>query len=435
MPPKERLRAIEKELADLKASRDSLKAQWESEKQGISDVQGLRSAIELVKGDIETAERNYDLNRVAELRYGRLPQLEAQLAEAERHDDGGKQNRLLKEEVTEDEVAEVVSRWTNIPVSKLLEGEKEKLLRMDEILHERVVGQDEAVSAVADSVIRARSGLNDPRRPLGSFLFLGPTGVGKTELAKALAESLFDSEDNIIRLDMSEYMEKHAVARLIGAPPGYVGFEEGGQLTEAVRRKPYCVILVDEVEKAHPDVFNAFLQILDDGRLTDSQGRTVDFKNTLIIMTSNVGSHWLVEGSTSDGTIPEETRQKVMEELKLGFRPEFLNRIDDTVLFTPLTLREIKLIVNLQLELLQKRLDERHIKVELTDRAREFVAREGYDPVYGARPLKRFIKRQVETPLARQLLAGDLVEGSSVMGDYVDGQIVFRQREPEEVKA
>ncbi len=424
---RERLASIEKELADLKASRDSLKAQWETEKKSIGDEQALRSAIELMKGEIETAERNYDLNRVAELRYGKLPELERQLAEAEaQSDDKPSTNRLLKEEVTEDEIAEVVSRWTGVPVSKLLEGEKEKLLRLDETLHERVVGQEEAVSAVADAVIRARSGLNDPRRPLGSFLFLGPTGVGKTELAKALASSLFDSEDNIIRLDMSEYMEKHSVARLIGAPPGYVGFEEGGQLTEAVRRRPYSVILVDEIEKAHPDVFNAFLQILDDGRLTDSQGRTVDFKNTLIIMTSNVGSHWLVEGVKGDGQIPEDVRTKVMNELKGGFRPEFLNRIDDTVLFTPLTLKEITRIVELQLAQLRERLEERRITLDMTGWAKEYLAREGFDPVYGARPLKRFIKRYVETPLARQLLAGEIPDGSHVEGDFADDSICFR---------
>jgi ATP-dependent Clp protease ATP-binding subunit ClpB len=334
----------------------------------------------------------------------------------------------LQEEVTAEEIAEVISRWTGIPVSRLVEGEKDKLLRLDQILHERVIGQDEAVQAVSDAVIRARSGLKDPKRPIGSFIFLGPTGVGKTELARALAGSLFDSEDNIVRIDMSEYMEKHAVARLIGAPPGYVGYEEGGQLTEAVRRKPYCVVLFDEIEKAHHDVFNVFLQILDDGRLTDSQGRTVDFKNTIIIMTSNIGSPHLLENVGEAGEIAEGVRKKVMNELRGHFRPEFLNRVDEIVLFKPLTLGEIKKIVELLLGLLRTRLADRQIELELSDAAKEHMAREGYDPVYGARPLKRFLQRQLETALSRKLLAGDITDHSRVTVDFKNGELVFESR-------
>jgi ATP-dependent Clp protease ATP-binding subunit ClpB len=354
--------------------------------------------------------------------------------------------RLLQEEVTPDEVAEVVARWTNIPVSRLLEGEKEKLLRLDQILHQRVIGQDEAVTAVADAVIRARSGLKDPKRPIGSFIFLGPTGVGKTELARALAESLFDSEENLVRLDMSEYMEKHAVSRMIGAPPGYIGYDEGGQLTEAVRRRPYCVVLFDEIEKAHHDVFNVFLQILDDGRLTDSQGRTVDFRNTIIIMTSNIGSPLLIDfmGSArydamgtargpraSSGGPPDawpELEKQVLAELRAHFRPEFLNRVDDTVLFKPLTLADIKKIVDLQLTLLRARLADRHITLDLTDAAKEHIAREGYDPVYGARPLKRFLQRALETPLSRQLISGEITDHSRVTVDFKKGELAFEAK-------
>jgi ATP-dependent Clp protease ATP-binding subunit ClpB len=432
---KERLAHLEKELANQKAARDSLKAQWEGEKKGIENVQKLREALEIVRNEIEVAQRKYDLNRVAELKYGKLPQIEKQLKEEEEKTAGAQGKRLLQEEVTADEVAEVVSRWTGIPVSRLLEGEKEKLLKLDQILHQRVIGQDEAVQAVADAVIRARSGLKDPKRPIGSFIFLGPTGVGKTELARALAESLFDSEENMVRIDMSEYMERHAVSRLLGAPPGYVGFEEGGQLTEAVRRKPYCVLLFDEIEKAHHDVFNVLLQILDDGRLTDSQGRTVDFKNTLIIMTSNIGSVFLIEGVHSTGEVTEEVRKQVMSELRRQFRPEFLNRIDDIVLFKTLTLPEIKKIVDLQLGLLRRRLAELRIELELTEEAKEHVAREGYDPVYGARPLKRFLQRQLETALSRKILAGDIGERSRVTVDIHDGQLDFTAepwRPPEE---
>jgi ATP-dependent Clp protease ATP-binding subunit ClpB len=425
-PSKERLAALEKELANLNSDRDALKAQWEGEKHAIEDIQKLRAALELARTEMEQAQRKGDLTRVAEYKYGKIPQLEQQLKEAEAKVTGDRsKRRLLQEEVTADEIAEIVSRWTGIPVSRLLEGEKEKLLRLDEILHERVIGQDEAVQAVADAVIRARSGLKDPKRPIGSFIFLGPTGVGKTELARALAESLFDSEENIIRIDMSEYMEKHAVARLIGAPPGYVGYEEGGQLTESVRRKPYCVVLFDEIEKAHSDIFNVLLQILDDGRLTDSQGRTVDFKNTIIIMTSNIGSPLLIEDASEKGVIAEHVRSKVMAELRMHFRPEFLNRVDEIVLFKPLTLSEIKRIIDLQLKLLRVRLSDRHLELELTEAAKEYIAREGYDPVYGARPLKRFLQRHLETALSRQILAGTIAENSRVTVDFKKGQLTF----------
>jgi len=436
---KERLKNLEKELADLRSERDALKAQWEQEKSSVDDIQKLREAIELARTEMDKAQRAGDLSRVAEYQYGKLPKLEAQLKELEEKTASSKsERRLVQEDVTAEEIAEVVSRWTGVPVSRLLEGEKQKLLRLDEILHERVVGQNEAVQAVADAVIRARSGLKDPKRPIGSFIFLGPTGVGKTELARALAEALFDTEDNIVRIDMSEYMEKHAVARLIGAPPGYVGYEEGGQLTEAVRRKPYSVILFDEIEKAHHDVFNVLLQILDDGRLTDSQGRTVDFKNTIIIMTSNIGSPHLLENKGGE-EIDEDTRKKVMEELRMHFRPEFLNRVDETVLFKPLSLTEIERIVDLLLVVLQERLADRRIELQLTDAAREHVAREGYDPVYGARPLKRFLQRQVETALSRKILAGEIPDNSRVVVDAVDGQLTFTAEpkpteEPSEVR-
>jgi len=433
---KERLAALQKEMAELKSHRDALKAQWDSEKRVIDDIQKLREALELARTEMEQAQRQGDLRRVAEYQYGKIPELEKQLKELEAKTTGGDQGpHLLREEVTADEVAEVVSRWTGIPVSRLLEGEKEKLLRLDQILHERVIGQDEAVQAVADAVIRARSGLKDPKRPIGSFIFLGPTGVGKTELARALAESLFDSESNMVRIDMSEYMEKHAVARLIGAPPGYVGYEEGGQLTEAVRRKPYSVLLFDEIEKAHRDVFNVLLQILDDGRLTDSQGRTVDFKNTLIIMTSNIGSLHLVENASETGEIAEDVRKSVMAELRAHFRPEFLNRVDDIVLFKSLTLSEIKRIAELQLNLLRTRLAERHIELELTESAKEHAAREGYDPVYGARPLKRYLQRYIETPLSRKLISGEIGDHSRVIVDFKSGELVFRSTPLEEAKA
>ncbi len=432
---KERLTALEKELADLRSQRDALKAQWENEKRVIDEIQKLREALESARTEMEQAQRRGDLRRVAEIKYGRIPQLERQLRELESKAAGGQGQRLLREEVTPDEVAEIVARWTGIPVSRLMEGEKEKLLRLDQILHERVIGQDEAVQAVADAVIRARSGLKDPKRPIGSFIFLGPTGVGKTELARALAESLFDTEENMIRIDMSEYMEKHAVARLIGAPPGYVGYEEGGQLTEAVRRRPYSVVLFDEIEKAHHDVFHVLLQILDDGRLTDSHGRTVDFKNTILIMTSNIGSPLLIENVSATGEIAEGVRVRVMDELRRHFRPEFLNRVDEIVLFKPLTLAEIEQIVELQLKLLRARLVERHIELELTEAAKEHVARAGYDPVYGARPLKRFLQRAIESPLARKIVAGEIPENSRARVDKKGQELVFKiQPMQEELK-
>jgi len=396
----------------------TLRAQWETEKQQLRGLQQLRSRIEQARIELERAERQYELNRAAELRHGELPRLERELAEATdklEQQSGGK--RLLREEVTEQEISEIVSRWTGIPVSRLVEAEREKLLRLDSVLHERVVGQNEAVSLVADSILRARAGVQDPKRPIGSFIFLGPTGVGKTELARTLAASLFDSEDNIVRIDMSEYMEKHAVSRLIGAPPGYVGYEEGGQLTEAVRRKPYSVILFDEIEKAHHDVFNVLLQMLDDGRVTDSHGRTVSFKNSVIIMTSNIGSPHLLEGVTRDGEISESARASVMNELRSHFRPEFLNRVDEIVLFKPLRLDEIERVVELMVRGLRARLAERKIQLELSDAGRRFIASRGFDPVFGARPLRRYIQREVETRLARALISGEAPEGSRVEVD------------------
>jgi ATP-dependent Clp protease ATP-binding subunit ClpB len=428
---RERLEALRRELADLRAQADAMTAQWEAERQAIRKLQSLREEIEQVRREIETAERNYDLNRAAELRHGRLPELERRLrAEEERLNDKQGGTRLLREEVTEDEIAEIVARWTGIPVARLLEGEREKLLRLDEVLHERVIGQDEAVRVVADAVLRARAGIQDPRRPIGSFIFLGPTGVGKTELARALAASLFDSEDNMVRLDMSEYQERHTVSRLMGAPPGYVGYEEGGQLTEAVRRKPYSVVLFDEIEKAHPDVFNALLQILDDGRLTDAQGRTVNFRNTVIIMTSNVGSLYLLEGLTADGEIEEPARERVLADLREQFRPEFLNRLDEIVLFKPLTLAEIEQIVDLQIASVRARLADRRLNLELTPDARAFIARQGYDPVYGARPLRRYIQREVETRIGRALLAGDIREGATITVDVAGDQLVVSWEGP-----
>ncbi|HEY3506038.1 MAG TPA: ATP-dependent chaperone ClpB [Actinocatenispora sp.] len=424
---RERLDALRAELANLRAEADSMSAQWEAERQAIRKLQALRSDIEKLRHDIEEAERAYDLNRAAELRHGTLPELERRLAgEEERLGEKQGHDQLLREEVTADEIANVVARWTGIPVARLLEGERRKLLRLDEVLHERVIGQDDAVALVADAVIRARSGIKDPRRPIGSFIFLGPTGVGKTELAKALAATLFDSEENIIRLDMSEYQERHTVSRLMGAPPGYVGYEEGGQLTEQVRRKPYSVVLFDEIEKAHTDVFNTLLQILDDGRLTDAQGRTVDFRNTVIIMTSNIGSGYLLDGVGADGQITEQAREKVMGDLRAHFRPEFLNRVDDIVLFTPLSLREIERIVDLQIDDLRRRLADRRLTLELTDAGRELIAREGYDPVYGARPLRRFISHEVETRLGRAMLSGDIHDGATIVLDAVDGELVVR---------
>jgi ATP-dependent Clp protease ATP-binding subunit ClpB len=432
-----RLDQLRKELVDLRAEADAMRAQWEAERAALREVQVLRQELERVRQESERAERDYDLNRAASLRHGKLPELQRRLEAAEARlaeKQGGR--RLLREVVTADEIASIVSRWTGIPVSRLQEGEREKLLRLDEVLHERVVGQDEAVQLVADAIVRARSGIKDPRRPIGSFLFLGPTGVGKTELAKTLAAALFDTENNMIRIDMSEYQERHTVSRLIGAPPGYVGYEEGGQLTEAVRRKPYSVVLLDEIEKAHVDVFNTLLQVLDDGRLTDSQGRTVDFRNTVVIMTSNIGSEFLLEGVTADGEVKDESRILVMSALRSHFRPEFLNRVDEIVLFKPLTLGEIERIVDLLLEDLRSRMSERRITLKVTDAARRFIADQGFDPAYGARPLRRFIAREVETRVGRALLRGDVPEGGGISIDVKDGELnVVALHEPMEAVA
>jgi ATP-dependent Clp protease ATP-binding subunit ClpB len=425
---KERLKRVSAEIAELESQGKTLRAQWEKEKAAIQAVRKLREEIEATKLAIEKAEREYDLNRAAELKYGKLNELERKLRQEEAALAAAEGTKpLVTEEVTPEEVAEIVARWTGIPVTRLLESEREKLLRLDQILHERVIGQDEAVRAVADAVIRARSGLKDPRRPIGSFLFLGPTGVGKTELARTLAAALFDSEENMVRIDMSEYMEKHAVSRLIGAPPGYVGYEEGGQLTEAVRRKPYSVILFDEIEKAHPDVFNTLLQLLDDGRLTDNQGRTVDFKNTVVIMTSNIGSPELMAGVAPDGTIPEGVRRNVLAQLRSAFRPEFLNRIDEVVLFSPLTPAEVEKIVEIQLRELRKRLEEHFVDLELSPEAVHHIAVSAYDPVFGARPVKRHIQKHVETELGRKMIKGEVPDGSKVRlvlaGDALDFEV------------
>jgi ATP-dependent Clp protease ATP-binding subunit ClpB len=416
-----RLEALRRELAEARERARGLRLVWDKEKAAVDRTRRLREEIETLRREMERAERAYDLSKVAELRHGRLPQLEAELRRLEGK--GRAETTLFREEVSADEIAAVVSQWSGVPVTRLVEGEKEKLLRLADVLHRRVVGQDEAVDLVTEAILRARSGIKDPRRPVGSFLFLGPTGVGKTELAKALAETLFDTEAAIVRLDMSEYMEKHSVARLLGAPPGYVGFEEGGQLTEAVRRKPYAVILFDEVEKAHPDVFNVLLQVLDDGRLTDGQGRTVDFKNTVVIMTSNLGSRHLLEGVTGE-TIPESVRESVMADLRGAFRPEFLNRVDETLLFKPLTLAEITTIVDLLLADLNRRLADRRVTVGLEAKAREWVAEKGYDPVFGARPLRRFLQRHLETRLARALLAGEVTEGAALTFTVREGELV-----------
>ena len=422
-PSQKRLQTLQEELANLRESANNMRSQWELEKSGLQKVQETREALEKLKRDIEEAENNYDLNKAAELKYGKLPQLEKELKELEDKVENQKdEGKLLREEVTEEEISAIVSRWTGVPVTRLVEGEREKLLRLENVLHERVVGQDEAVQLVADAVIRARAGIKDPNKPIGSFIFMGPTGVGKTELVKALAEALFDSEDHMIRIDMSEYMEKHSVSRLIGAPPGYVGFEEGGQLTEAVRRQPYSVILLDEVEKAHRDVFNLLLQILDDGRITDSHGRVVDFKNTVIIMTSNIGSAYLLEGMEAD-TISEEVRERVFGELKMHFRPEFLNRVDDIVLFKPLSMNEVIKIVDILVADLQRRLEQRSITVTLSDEAKRFIANAAYDPVFGARPLKRYIQKHVETALARQLIADGVTENRKASIEVRDGEL------------
>ncbi|MDT7041177.1 ATP-dependent chaperone ClpB [Candidatus Nitronereus thalassa] len=423
---KARLETLEGELEGKRAELSRLKTQWDAEKASVGRLQHIRQQIEDMRHQIEKAEREYDLNRVAELRYGSLPRLESELqAEEDRLDQNkGESSRLLKEEVDEEDIAEVVSRWTGIPISRLLQGEMEKLLKLGDLIHQRVVGQEEGVRAVADAVLRARSGIKDPNRPIGSFLFLGPTGVGKTELARALAYTLFDDEANLVRIDMSEYMEKHTVARLIGAPPGYVGYEEGGQLTEAIRRRPFAVILFDEIEKAHHDVFNVLLQVLDDGRLTDSQGRTVDFKNAVLIMTSNIGSQEILEAQ-QHGRSYEELQTLVFHEIKHHFRPEFLNRIDETVVFHPLTAHELSRIVDIQLVRLKARLADRRITLQVTPEALEDLGTRGYDPVYGARPLKRLIQHDVETPLSKLLVKGEVKDGDSVTVDYKDGQVVI----------
>jgi len=428
---KQRLEELRRELADLRAEADALRAQWEAERQALRKVQTLREEIERVRQAAEDAERRYDLNLAAELRHGQLPELERRLAAEEEQlavKQGG--HRLLREVVTEDEIASIVSRWTGIPVARLKEGERDKLLRLDEILHERIIGQDEAVQLVSDAIIRARSGIKDPRRPIGSFVFLGPTGVGKTELAKTLAATLFDTEENMIRIDMSEYQERHTVSRLVGAPPGYVGYEEGGQLTEAVRRQPYSVVLFDEIEKAHADVFNTLLQVLDDGRLTDAQGRTVDFRNTVVIMTSNIGSEFLIEGVTGAGEIKPDAREHVMAELRRHFRPEFLNRVDDVVLFKALTQPEIERIVELMFNDLRSRLADRRMTLVVRDAARRFIAQQGFDPVYGARPLRRFIAHEVETRIGRALLGGDILDGAEIDVDLRDGELIVTYQNP-----
>ena len=419
---KARLASLEKELSEHKEQTDKLNAQWELEKVGLRREKELKQAIEDVRRKIDDAKRSYDFEQAAKLEYGELPGLQKQL-EDEKVRNRKSGHELLKEEVTDEEIAEIVSRWTGIPVSRLVEQERDKLLHLEEILHKRVIGQDEAVSAVSEAVIRARSGLKDPKRPIGSFIFLGPTGVGKTELARAVAESLFDSEENMVRIDMSEYMEKHAVARLIGAPPGYIGYDEGGQLTEAVRRKPYCVILFDEIEKAHHDVFNVLLQLLDDGRLTDSQGRTVNFKNTVVIMTSNIGSEYLLSGINEAGEINEETRNHVMSDLSRHFRPEFLNRVDDVVLFAPLKLDDIVRIIDLAVESIRARLRERNIKLGVTDAAKKLIAHKSYTPVYGARPVKRYLQKVIETQIGRMVVSGELLDGGLVKVDAEGGEL------------
>ena len=430
----EELAAVQKELSDMRDEFAQMKARWENEKTTIARLQKLREDIEQTNADIAEAERTYDLNKAAELKYGKLPALKKELDEAEdmAEKQKGKADNLLRDKVTEEEIARIVGRWTGIPVSKLMEGEREKLLNLEDILHQRVIGQDEAVQKVSEAILRSRAGIQDPNRPIGSFLFMGPTGVGKTELAKALAQSLFDDEHNIVRIDMTEYMEKHSVSRLIGAPPGYVGYEEGGQLTEAVRRKPYAVILFDEVEKAHPDVFNILLQILDDGRVTDSQGRTVDFKNTIIILTSNLGSDYILEGIDEDGVISEDAREQVNKVLKGHFRPEFLNRLDEIVFYKPLTKKEIYPIIDLMLGDLRNRLKSKQLDVAVTDAAKDYIVAEGYDPIYGARPLKRFIQRRLETMIARTIIGGNIESYSVLKVDYDGNELVLSAEKKEE---
>ncbi|WP_251869091.1 ATP-dependent chaperone ClpB [Enterococcus italicus] len=425
---KKRLANLQEELADLREEANAMKMQWETEKEEVNAVSTKRAEIDQAKHELEDAENNYDLERAAVLRHGTIPQLTKELQELEEKN-STELGRMVQESVTENEIATVVGRLTGIPVTKLVEGEREKLMKLNETLHQRVIGQDEAVDAVSDAVLRSRAGLQDPHRPLGSFLFLGPTGVGKTELAKALAENLFDSEEHMVRIDMSEYMEKHSVSRLVGAPPGYVGYEEGGQLTEAVRRNPYTIVLLDEIEKAHPDVFNILLQVLDDGRLTDSKGRVVDFKNTVMIMTSNIGSSLLLEGVTPDGTIPEAVKEQVLELLRGSFKPEFLNRIDDTILFAPLSLDNVKGIVDKIVAQVARRLEAQEIYLELSDEAKDWIAENAYEPAYGARPLKRFVTREVETPLAKEIISGRVMPKTRVIISLLDDHLVF-QNEP-----
>ena len=423
---KQRLADIQKEKAELKTKFDAMKAKWENEKASIGKVQKLREEIEQANAQMEQAERNYDLNKVAELKYGRIPDLQKQLQKEEEIAEKSKEDGLLRHKVTEEEITKIISKWTGIPVSKLMEGEREKILNLDKVLHKRVIGQDEAVEKVSEAIMRSRAGISDPRRPIGSFMFLGPTGVGKTELAKSLAEALFDDEHNMIRIDMSEYMEKYSVSRLIGAPPGYVGYEEGGQLTEAVRRKPYSVVLFDEIEKAHPDVFNILLQVLDDGRITDSQGRTVDFKNTIIILTSNLGSDYILEGIQENGEISEDAKQKVNELLKRSFRPEFLNRLDEIVFYKPLRKTEISKILELLIKDIENRLEDKNIKLELSQKAKDYLIDNGYDEVYGARPLKRFVQKKLETLIARKILSQEILPNTTVKVDCDNNELCIK---------
>ncbi|WP_027398193.1 ATP-dependent chaperone ClpB [Anaerovorax odorimutans] len=420
-----RLEHIEKELSQLKEENSLMRAQWENEKKSITNLKSTKQEVEDIKHQIEEAERNYDLEKLAKLKYGILPELEKKMEEAQQFQDDAKEKRLLKEEVGEEEIAEVVAKWTGIPVNRLIESEKEKLLHLSDILHKRVIGQDDAVTAVSESVLRARAGLKDANKPIGSFIFLGPTGVGKTELAKALSEALFDTEKNMIRIDMSEYMEKHSVSRLVGAPPGYIGYDEGGQLTEAVRRRPYSVILFDEIEKAHPDVFNILLQLLDDGRLTDNQGRTVDFKNTIVIMTSNIGSPYIIENISKDGTISDSVKEQVENEMKRHFRPEFLNRIDDIVVFSPLTEEQIKKIIDISMVAMIQKLAEKNITITLTDASKKFIAQNSYSPNFGARPVKRYLQKNIETEIAAKIIKGEVNDGDNIIVDVKDDVLSF----------
>ncbi len=423
---KDRLAKLREELANLKDKFNEMKARWDSEKNSVDEVKNLKSKLEQLHADIENAQLHYEYEKAAKLKYSDLPELERRLAEAEKRSEERKSNTMVHDTVTEEEIANIVAKWTGIPVAKLREGEREKILHLGELLHKRVIGQDEAVQKVTEAILRSRAGIADPNRPIGSFLFLGPTGVGKTELAKSLAECLFDDEHNIVRIDMTEYMEKFSVSRLIGAPPGYVGYDEGGQLTEAVRRKPYSVVLFDEIEKAHPDVFNILLQILDDGRITDSQGRTVDFKNTIIILTSNLGSQYLLDGIGEDGEISQSAKDAVMGELRRAFRPEFLNRLDETIMFHPLTKANLSGIIDIMVESLRKRLADRALKLEITDAAKQLIISRGYDPLYGARPLRRYLQASVETLIARTILSGELSAGATITVDAVDGELVCR---------